>query len=138
MLSAGADRGERRAPTASRRSAILDPDRTEIRANGEWFAGSALQDLFRLTGRGTVNQLLRRNDFAKRMRRRPTPCPCSELLYPLMQAYDSVALGADVELGGTDQLFNLMLAREIQAHYGQTPQVVLTIPLLSGVDGERR
>ena len=85
---------------------ILDPERTEIRSNGEWFAGMGLEDVFRLAGRATVNQLLRRNDFAERMAD-DRPVSVLELLYPLMQAYDSVELRADVELGGTDQLFNL-------------------------------
>jgi tyrosyl-tRNA synthetase len=116
---------------------ILDPDRTEIRANGEWFSQVGLEEVFRLAGSATVNQLLRRNDFAERMAD-DRPVSVLELLYPLMQAYDSVELRADVELGGTDQLFNLMLAREIQAAYGQTPQVVMTMPLLAGVDGERK
>jgi tyrosyl-tRNA synthetase len=116
---------------------ILDPERTEIRSNGEWFAGMGLEDVFRLAGRATVNQLLRRNDFAERMAD-DRPVSVLELLYPLMQAYDSVELRADVELGGTDQLFNLMLAREIQSAYAQAPQVVMTMPLLAGVDGERK
>jgi tyrosyl-tRNA synthetase len=116
---------------------ILDPDRTEIRANGEWFEGLGLQEVFRLAGSATVNQLLRRNDFAQRMDA-DQPVSVLELLYPLMQAYDSVMVRADVELGGTDQLFNLMLAREIQAHYGMEPQVVLTMPILPGVDGVQK
>jgi tyrosyl-tRNA synthetase len=116
---------------------ILDPERTEIRENGEWFSGMGLEDVFRLAGRATVNQLLRRNDFAERMAA-DRPVSVLELLYPLMQAYDSVELRADVELGGTDQLFNLMLGREIQAAYGQAPQVAITMPLLTGVDGERK
>ena len=90
-----------------------------------------------LTGSATVNQLLRRNDFAERIAA-DRPMSVLELLYPLMQAYDSVQLRADVEIGGTDQLFNLMLAREIQPAYGQPPQVVLTMPLLSGLDGEKK
>ena len=116
---------------------ILDPDRTEIRANGEWFSRMGLGDVFRLTGSATVNQLLRRNDFSDRLAA-DRPVSALELLYPLMQAYDSVVLEADVELGGTDQLFNLMLAREIQAAYGLQPQVVVTMPLLAGIDGERK
>jgi tyrosyl-tRNA synthetase len=113
---------------------IIDPDRTEIRPNGEWFGGMGLADVFRLAGSATVNQLLRRNDFAKRVDA-DQPVSVLELLYPLMQAYDSVVVEADVELGGTDQLFNLMLAREIQGHYGAAPQVVMTMPLLRGIDG---
>jgi tyrosyl-tRNA synthetase len=116
---------------------ILDPERTEIRRNGEWFEGMGLADVFALPGRATVNQLLRRNDFAERIDA-DRPISVLELLYPLMQAYDSVQLRADVEIGGTDQLFNLMLARDIQPAYGQPPQVVMTMPLLSGLDGEKK
>jgi tyrosyl-tRNA synthetase len=134
----GAEEIERNAATYREQAfRILDPDRTEIRANGEWFSRMGLEDVFRLAGSATVNQLLRRNDFAERMAD-DRPVSVLELLYPLMQAYDSVELGADVELGGTDQLFNLMLAREIQAAYGQAPQVVMTLPLLAGIDGERK
>ncbi|MGD9573785.1 MAG: tyrosine--tRNA ligase [Thermoleophilia bacterium] len=116
---------------------IIDPERTEIRANGEWFGGMGLQEVFRLAGSATVNQLLRRNDFAQRMAD-DRPVSVLELLYPLMQAYDSVMVRSDVELGGTDQLFNLMLGREIQVHYGQDPQVVMTMPILPGVDGVQK
>ena len=116
---------------------ILDPDRTEIRPNGEWFAGMGMEQLFALAGSATVNQILRRNDFAERMGA-DRPVSVLELLYPLMQAYDSVMVEADVELGGTDQLFNLMLGREIQAAFGQAPQVVMTMPILPGVDGVQK
>ena len=116
---------------------ILDPERTEVRRNGEWFASMDLQPLFRLAATTTVNQLLRRNDFAKRLDE-DRPVSVLELLYPLMQAYDSVELQADVELGGTDQLFNLMLGREVQAAYGQEPQVAMTLPILPGVYGVDR
>jgi len=116
---------------------ILDPERTEVRANGEWFAGMGLAPLFELASRATINQLLRRNDFATRMQE-DRPVSVLELLYPLLQAYDSVALEADVELGGTDQLFNLMLARDIQARYGMAPQVVMTMPILPGTDGVQK
>lgn len=116
---------------------ILDPDRTEIRPNGEWFSGMGLAEVFRLAGSATVNQLLRRNDFATRLGE-DRPISVLELLYPLMQAYDSVMVRADVELGGTDQLFNLMLAREIQGAFGQEPQVVMTMPILPGVDGAQK
>jgi tyrosyl-tRNA synthetase len=134
----GAEEIERNAATYRDQAfRILDPERTEIRANGEWFSGLGLEQVFRLAGSATVNQLLRRNDFAERMAD-DRPVSVLELLYPLMQAYDSVELRADVELGGTDQLFNLMLAREIQAAYGQPPQVAMTMPLLAGVDGERK
>ena len=136
MLSAG----EIESNAASYRDQafrILDPERTEIRANGEWFSTMGLEAVFRLAGSATVNQLLRRNDFAERMAG-DRPVSVLELLYPLMQAYDSVELRADVELGGTDQLFNLMLAREIQSAYGQPPQVVMTMPILPGLDGVRK
>jgi tyrosyl-tRNA synthetase len=116
---------------------ILDPARTEIRPNGEWFAGMGLADVFRLAASATVNQLLRRNDFATRFGE-DRPISVLELLYPLMQAYDSVMVRADVELGGTDQLFNLMLGREIQSAYGMGPQVVMTVPILPGVDGVQK
>jgi tyrosyl-tRNA synthetase len=116
---------------------ILDPERTEIRPNGEWFAAMGLEGLFRLAGSATVNQLMRRNDFATRFAE-DRPISVLELLYPLMQAYDSVMVRADVELGGTDQLFNLMLGREIQAAYGVDPQVVMTLPILPGVDGVQK
>jgi tyrosyl-tRNA synthetase len=116
---------------------ILDPDRTEVRRNGEWFAGMGLEPLFRLAASTTVNQLLRRRDFAERMAD-DRPISVLELLYPLMQAYDSVMLEADVELGGTDQLFNLMLGREVQQAYGARPQVAMTLPILPGTDGVRR
>ncbi len=116
---------------------ILDPDRTEVRRNGEWFAEMGLEPLFRLAASTTVNQLLRRRDFAERMAD-DRPISVLELLYPLMQAYDSVMLDADVELGGTDQLFNLMLGREVQQAYGARPQVAMTLPILPGTDGVRR
>jgi tyrosyl-tRNA synthetase len=116
---------------------ILDAERTEIRSNGEWFATIGLEELFRLAGSATVNQLLRRNDFAARMGD-DRPVSVLELLYPLMQAYDSVMIDADVELGGTDQLFNMMLAREIQTAFGRPPQVVMTMPILSGIDGVQK
>ncbi len=116
---------------------ILDPERAEVRSNGEWFAGMGLGPLFRLAATTTVSQLLHRKDFAERMDS-DRAISVLELLYPLMQAYDSVALDADVELGGTDQLFNLMLGREVQAAYGKPAQVVMTLPILPGTDGTRR
>jgi len=116
---------------------ILDPDRTEVRRNGEWFADMGLEPLFLLAASATVNQLLRRRDFAERIDD-DRPISVLELLYPLMQAYDSVMLKADVELGGTDQLFNLMLGREVQQAYGERPQVAMTLPILPGTDGVRR
>lgn len=116
---------------------ILDPERTEVRRNGEWFAGMGLEPLFELAARVTVNQLLQRNDFGERVAR-DEPISVLELLYPLMQAYDSVALEADVELGGTDQLFNLMLGRDVQQKYGQPAQCAMTMPILPGTDGVKR
>ena len=116
---------------------VLDRDRTEVRSNGEWFAPMGLEPLFRLASTTTVNQLLRREDFDRRIAEQ-RPISVLELLYPLMQAYDSVAVHADVELGGTDQLFNLMLGREVQQAYGMAPQVALTMPILPGTEGVAR
>lgn len=116
---------------------ILDRDRTEVRPNGDWFAGMGLEPVFRLAASATVNQLLRRRDFNERMQA-DRPVSVLELLYPLMQGYDSFAIEADVELGGTDQLFNLMLGREVQQAYGMAPQVALTMPILPGTDGHER
>lgn len=116
---------------------ILDPDRVEIHANGEWFGEMGLDGVFRLAATTTVNQLLRREDFAARIGEN-RPISVLELLYPLMQAYDSVQIRADVELGGTDQLFNLMLGRELQQAFDQEPQIVLTMPILPGTDGVKR
>lgn len=113
---------------------ILDPERTEIRFNSEWLAPLRLEEIIRLCSRYTVARLLERDDFAKRFREN-VPISVHELLYPLVQAYDSVALGCDVELGGTDQKFNLLVGREIQRDYGQRPQIVGTVPLLEGLDG---
>lgn len=134
----GSEEIERNAATYREQALrILDEERTEMRRNGEWFEGMGLEEVFRLAGHATVNQLLRRNDFAERFAAE-RPISVLELLYPLMQAYDSVQLRADVELGGTDQLFNLMLGREIQAAFGQPPQVVMTMPILTGLDGEKK
>ena len=116
---------------------VLDPQHTEIRRNGEWFAAMQLADVFRLTAQATVNQLLHRRDFAERMAD-DRSIATLELLYPLMQAYDSVALESDVELGGTDQLFNLVLGRDMQPRYGQQGQIAMTMPILPGLDGVRR
>ena len=115
---------------------ILDPERTEVRRNGEWLDMPA-EDLFRLTRHATVAQLLAREDFANRWKAQQ-PISVLELLYPLLQGYDSVAVRADVELGGTDQTFNLLLGRDVQRHYGEPEQVALTLPILPGIDGERR
>jgi tyrosyl-tRNA synthetase len=113
---------------------VLDPERTRIRFNSEWLGGLKGEDWVRLTARFTLAQMLERNDFQKRMGANE-PIAVHELLYPITQAYDSVALQADVELGGNDQLFNLMQGRILQGTCGQAPQVVLTVPLLLGLDG---
>lgn len=113
---------------------LLDPEKTELRFNGEWMDKFAAADFVRLCARVTVKQILERDDFEKRLREH-TPISLHELLYPLTQGYDSVALEADVELGGTDQKFNLMVGRDLQREYGQEPQVVMTTPLLEGLDG---
>jgi len=115
---------------------ILDPDRTEVRYNGEWLSRLSYADVVRLARTITVARMLERDDFEKRMKAR-APISVSELLYPLMQAYDSVAIEADVELGGTDQLYNLLAGREVMPHYGLEPQVVLTTPLLLSWDGAK-
>jgi tyrosyl-tRNA synthetase len=115
---------------------IVDPARTEVRFNSEWLAGLDFADVIRLTRTTTVAQILERDDFSKRMAARE-PISVSELLYPLMQAYDSVAIEADVELGGTDQLYNLLAGRMVMEAYGHEPQVVLTTPLLLSWDGEK-
>ena len=116
---------------------ILDPAATEIRKNSEWLAGLALADILRLTSQYTVARMLERDDFAAR-HREGRPISLVEFLYPMMQAYDSVALRADVELGGTDQRFNLLLGRTLQERAGQEPQVCLIMPLLRGTDGHRK
>lgn len=113
---------------------ILDPEKTEIRFNSEWFDKVEFYDVVRLASKYTVARLLERDDFSKRFRE-GTPISVHELLYPLAQAYDSVALKCDVELGGTDQKFNLLVGREIQRDYGLAPQIVATTPLLEGLDG---
>jgi tyrosyl-tRNA synthetase len=113
---------------------ILDPGKTEIRFNSEWFDRVEFYDVVRLASKYTVARLLERDDFSKRFRE-GTPISVHELLYPLAQAYDSVALKCDVELGGTDQKFNLLVGREIQRDYGVAPQIVATTPLLEGLDG---
>jgi tyrosyl-tRNA synthetase len=115
---------------------VLDPARTTVRFNGEWLDMS-MEQLFHLARIPTVSQLLERDDFAKRFASH-TPISVLELLYPLLQAYDSVAIRADVELGGTDQKFNLLLGRDIQRHYGVPEQAILTTPILPGTDGVQR
>jgi tyrosyl-tRNA synthetase len=115
---------------------VLDAQRLEVRFNSEWLA-MTMEQLFTLARTVTVAQLLERDDFAKRFSVRE-PISVLELLYPLLQGYDSVAIRADVELGGTDQKFNLLLGRDIQRHFGQREQVILTMPLLTGTDGVRK
>ncbi|MBP6059299.1 MAG: tyrosine--tRNA ligase [Candidatus Saccharicenans sp.] len=113
---------------------ILDPEKTIIDFNSRWLGELSSFEIIKLTSKYTVARILERDDFTKRFKA-GLPISVHELLYPLMQAYDSVALRADVELGGTDQTFNLLVGREIQREYGQEPQVVLTVPLLEGLDG---
>ncbi|MEB2233844.1 tyrosine--tRNA ligase [Xanthomonas campestris pv. campestris] len=113
---------------------ILDRTRTEVRFNSEWFGQMSAADMIKLSAQHTVARMLERDDFAKRFAGQQ-PIAIHEFLYPLVQGYDSVALKADVELGGTDQTFNLLMGRGLQEHHGQAPQVVLTMPLLEGLDG---
>jgi tyrosyl-tRNA synthetase len=116
---------------------LLDPDKTEIRFNSEWMDELGSDGFIRLASHVTVKQILERDDFQKRLAEEK-PVALHELLYPLTQAYDSVALGADVELGGTDQKFNLLLGRNLQREYKQEPQVALITPLLEGTDGVQK
>ncbi len=116
---------------------ILDPERTEIRFNSEWLDRLGAGGMIGLAARYTVARMLERDDFRKRYHSRQ-PIAIHEFLYPLTQGYDSVALRADVELGGTDQKFNLLIGRELQKQYGQEQQVILTVPLLEGLDGVRK
>jgi len=113
---------------------VLDRERTEVRFNSEWFGPMPAADLIKIAAKHTVARMLERDDFAKRYAGN-LPIAVHEFLYPLVQGYDSVALKADVELGGTDQKFNLLVGRGLQADYGQPPQIVLTMPLLEGLDG---
>ena len=113
---------------------ILDRDQTEVAFNSKWLAALGADGIVRLAAKYTVARMLERDDFAKRYRE-GQPIAVHEFLYPLAQGYDSVALKADVELGGTDQKFNLLVGRELQRHYGQEPQCILTLPLLEGLDG---
>jgi len=115
-------------------STIIDPDRTEVRFNGEWLGKLDFAEVLRLTRTATVARMLERDDFAKRFAANE-PISVSELLYPLMQAYDSVAVEADVELGGTDQLYNLLMGRDVMEAYGLEPQVALTVEYLDSWDG---
>ena len=113
---------------------VLDRERTEVRLNSEWFGRMGAADMIRLAGQHTVARMLERDDFAKRYAAQQS-IAIHEFLYPLVQGYDSVALQADIELGGTDQKFNLLMGRGLQEHHGQAPQIVLTMPLLEGLDG---
>ena len=113
---------------------VLDRDKTELRFNSEWFDAMSAADMIKLAGQMTVARMLERDDFSKRFAGQQ-PIAIHEFLYPLVQGYDSVALKADIELGGTDQKFNLLMGRGLQEHFGQPPQIVLTMPLLEGLDG---
>jgi tyrosyl-tRNA synthetase len=113
---------------------VLDRERTEVRFNSEWFGAMSAADMIKLAGQHTVARMLERDDFSKRYAAQQS-ISIHEFLYPLVQGYDSVALKADVELGGTDQKFNLLMGRGLQEHYGQPAQIVLTMPLLEGLDG---
>jgi tyrosyl-tRNA synthetase len=116
---------------------ILDPERTQILFNSEWSDKLGAEGIIRLAAKYTVSQLLERDDFSRRFREE-RPIAVHELLYPLMQGYDSVAMRADVELGGTDQKFNLLVGRELQRAWGQEPQCIITMPLLEGLDGKEK
>jgi len=116
---------------------ILDPEKTEVRYNSEWLGKLDYEGTIRLTAHFTVSQMLERDEFHKRFQAEQ-PISLHELLYPVMQGYDSVALECDVELGGTDQKFNLLCGRELQRHYGQKPQIVLMTPILEGTDGVQK
>lgn len=116
---------------------VLDRKRTEVHSNSEWLGTMAAADVLRLMGKATLQQVLQREDFAERLKA-GTPIGAHEILYPFNQAYDSVAIRADVEIGGTDQLFNLLFGREIQKAYGQEPQDIAVFPLLEGVDGSQK
>jgi tyrosyl-tRNA synthetase len=116
---------------------ILDPDRTEVLFNSAWFDQMTPADFIHLAAKHTVARMLERDDFGKRYAS-GQPIAIHEFLYPLVQGYDSVAMRADVELGGTDQKFNLLVGRELQKHYGQLPQIILTMPILEGLDGVQK
>jgi tyrosyl-tRNA synthetase len=116
---------------------VLDREKTELRFNSEWFGAMSAADMIKLAALHTVARMLERDDFAKRYAGQQ-PIAIHEFLYPLVQGYDSVALEADVELGGTDQKFNLLMGRALQEHFGQPPQIVLTMPLLEGLDGVQK
>jgi tyrosyl-tRNA synthetase len=116
---------------------ILDPAKTEVVFNSTWFDAMSAADLIRLASQQTVSRMMERNDFSKRFNDQQ-PIAIHEFLYPLVQGYDSVALKADVELGGTDQTFNLLMGRTLQSRYDQTPQVCITVPILEGLDGVQK
>ena len=116
---------------------ILDPDKTEIHGNAEWSLPLSAADVLRLLGKATLQQVIAREDFANRLKE-GTPIGAHEILYPFMQGYDSVPIHADVEIGGTDQLFNLLFAREVQRAYGQEPEDIMVFPLLEGTDGKQK
>ncbi len=116
---------------------VLDEAKTEVRRNGEWFSRMDFSEIMRLAGQMTLSRMLERDDFKTRFKSE-TPISIHEMFYPLMQAYDSVAIEADVEIGGTDQTFNLLTGRQIQEAYGKSPQVILTLPLLVGLDGNQK
>lgn len=116
---------------------ILDKSKTEVRYNSEWFDKLTFEEVLNLTSKYTVARMLERDDFEKRFKG-GVPISIMEFLYPLMQGYDSIMIDADVEIGGTDQKFNLLVGRELQIEYGKEPQVVLTLPLLEGTDGVRK
>ncbi len=116
---------------------VLDPEFTEVRFNAEWFGAMSASDLIRLASKQTLARMLERDDFAKRYKEQQ-PIALHEFLYPMVQGYDSVALECDVELGGTDQKFNLLMGRELQKGNGQAPQIVITMPLLEGLDGVQK
>jgi len=121
-------------------SKVIDISKTEVRPNGEWFGRFSFLDVLSMTSKITVQRMLERDDFSKRFRAQPESIPIylHECLYPLMQGHDSVEIRADVELGGSEQLFNLMMGRRLQEAAGQEPQVCLTLPILRGLDGIRR
>ena len=116
---------------------ILDPAKTQVVFNSQWFDQMSAADMIRLASQQTVSRMMERNDFSKRFSEEQ-PIAIHEFLYPLVQGYDSVALNADVELGGTDQTFNLLMGRTLQSRYGQAPQVCITVPILEGLDGVQK
>lgn len=116
---------------------ILNPEKTQIMFNSDWMKQKTAADMVQLAATHTVARMLERDDFSKRFAARQ-PIAIHEFLYPLLQGYDSVAMNADVELGGTDQKFNLLMGRELQKHYGKKPQIILTMPLLEGLDGVQK